>query len=89
MYAKCLKKDIHLLKGNIYKFELQKGKWVFLGVVYGDKDTTQQDGVESEIPIRIVVNTKKARPSIEITIVDNQLNFDLYYHVIGTGKYLA
>ena len=89
MYAKFLKKDIHLLKGNIYKFEVQRGNWVFLGVVYGDQDTTQQDDVEKETPIRIVVNTTKKRPFIEITITDSQFNFDLYYHVIGTGKYLA
>jgi hypothetical protein len=61
MYAKFLKKDIHLLKGNIYKFEVQRGNWVFLGVVYGDQDTTQQDDVEKETPIRIVVNTTKKR----------------------------
>jgi len=92
MYAEYIKQDIHLGNGKIFKFyNDNNGNWIYDSLDVGSTEVTKQPIFVKGIPPRISTrpSTENGRSTIELTLVNDTTNFDLFYQTVHSGLYYA
>ena len=90
MYVSFFKTDVHLRNGKIFKFSNDGlGNWNYLSTETGRDNELVLPTLTQSTPPRIVTkpSSVNGRSSINITILSNTYNYDVFYNAAMTGLY--